>query len=535
MISLKRYVPTTRQVNTTAPLSGGGDLSADRTVAFADQAANSILAGPTTGAAAAPSYRSLVLADMPAGVDGKQTATTCAGEYNELSADLVLTDADDAWQFLDSGGTDRNVTLPALSTSNPRFLIVNMGNTNGILNVLDSSGTTLAALDIGEMVECFSDGTTTYVAGPVNTFANVTDFYDETWRFAATSISNGMYLFASTYYNNIAVSTLNNGHNYYVTQPGTLRNAWFGSASTGNWRFKVFKNGVLAYASDTLSGSTEHVISDLNIPVVAEDLVHVQIDASPTATAASLTIRNEVTRPIGVRTSKVYFGGGASIAGRYLTANYRGDSVGNNTRTLGTTDHVIPHDCNIFKLAIRTASADATTIFRIMKNGVLDQSFTMPGANAVYTASQTSYVRGDLVAIEYPTSGGTLPQGCLATIEFINARGFFYCFGSTGTTSLYQAWGYASQGAVASAPYATYIRSPHGGRLYGLAWSASSAPAAGNLTVSRNGATLETLAVTAVQTSSVLSPTNPRVTRLDRIEITGYTSSPTGLLNLVVN
>lgn len=58
-------VPTTRSVATTGPLSGGGALSGDRTIALATQAKNTVLAGPATGADAAPAARALVAADLP--------------------------------------------------------------------------------------------------------------------------------------------------------------------------------------------------------------------------------------------------------------------------------------------------------------------------------------------------------------------------------------------------------------------------------------------------------------------------------------
>ena len=58
-------IGASRQINTTAPLTGGGDLSADRTISFSPEAANKVLAGPTTGIAAAPNFRSLVTADFP--------------------------------------------------------------------------------------------------------------------------------------------------------------------------------------------------------------------------------------------------------------------------------------------------------------------------------------------------------------------------------------------------------------------------------------------------------------------------------------
>jgi hypothetical protein len=60
------FVPLARLISTTSPLSGGGDLSTDRTIAFANQSANTVLAGPVSGGAAAPGFRALVTADIPA-------------------------------------------------------------------------------------------------------------------------------------------------------------------------------------------------------------------------------------------------------------------------------------------------------------------------------------------------------------------------------------------------------------------------------------------------------------------------------------
>lgn len=57
--------PTTRSINTSSPLNGGGDLSVDRTIGIANQNSNVVLAGPSSGAAGAPTFRSLVPADIP--------------------------------------------------------------------------------------------------------------------------------------------------------------------------------------------------------------------------------------------------------------------------------------------------------------------------------------------------------------------------------------------------------------------------------------------------------------------------------------
>ena len=59
------YVPTSRTVSTVSPLTGGGDLSANRTIQFITVPPNLVLAGPTSGGSASPSFRSLVAGDIP--------------------------------------------------------------------------------------------------------------------------------------------------------------------------------------------------------------------------------------------------------------------------------------------------------------------------------------------------------------------------------------------------------------------------------------------------------------------------------------
>jgi len=73
---------------TNSPVTGSGTL----TLTKANQNANLVYAGPTTGAAAAPTFRSLVLADIPSGVaketwaNGQGATTVAAGatEYGSL-------------------------------------------------------------------------------------------------------------------------------------------------------------------------------------------------------------------------------------------------------------------------------------------------------------------------------------------------------------------------------------------------------------------------------------------------------------------
>ena len=59
------YVPQTRTISTSSPLTGGGDLSANRTISFSSQTANHALLAPD-GSNGTPSFRALVSDDLPA-------------------------------------------------------------------------------------------------------------------------------------------------------------------------------------------------------------------------------------------------------------------------------------------------------------------------------------------------------------------------------------------------------------------------------------------------------------------------------------
>lgn len=67
-----------------------------------------------------------------------------------LSATKTLTDADKGIQFLDPGGAGRDVTLPAESSANHAFCIVNTADAAETLTVKDDGGATIKALAQGE-------------------------------------------------------------------------------------------------------------------------------------------------------------------------------------------------------------------------------------------------------------------------------------------------------------------------------------------------------------------------------------------------
>jgi hypothetical protein len=58
-------VPQTATLTVESPLDGGGTIGTGLTLSFAPVAANAVLVGPPSGAAAVPTFRALVAGDLP--------------------------------------------------------------------------------------------------------------------------------------------------------------------------------------------------------------------------------------------------------------------------------------------------------------------------------------------------------------------------------------------------------------------------------------------------------------------------------------
>lgn len=68
-----------------------------------------------------------------------------------MSANKTLTDSDVKWQFLDPGGASRDVTLPAVGSSNHPFWIENAADAWGeILTVKNAGGTAIGIIPRGQ-------------------------------------------------------------------------------------------------------------------------------------------------------------------------------------------------------------------------------------------------------------------------------------------------------------------------------------------------------------------------------------------------
>lgn len=123
-------------------------------------AANYVFAGPTTGAAAAPSFRALVVADIPA----LPYATSSAPVT--YTADFTVA-ATDSWVINNKPSSTCTATLPAASTNTGRVLrfqnyqtyTLVSASSNVVPLVGGSAGTAILAAVAGDTCTLVSDGT----------------------------------------------------------------------------------------------------------------------------------------------------------------------------------------------------------------------------------------------------------------------------------------------------------------------------------------------------------------------------------------
>lgn len=140
------------QISATSPITFGGGV-----IAFANQTANTVLAGPASGSAAAPAFRSLAAADMPATTPSYKT-----GNYALASSDLNNP------VCLAASGVSANATftIPAPTTtgfgSGTVYQVCNFNSTYSL--TVTASGGTLQGLTVnpltnGMWAALYSDGT----------------------------------------------------------------------------------------------------------------------------------------------------------------------------------------------------------------------------------------------------------------------------------------------------------------------------------------------------------------------------------------
>ena len=110
-------------------------------------------------------------------IDTKLT-TLSTSSTETLSATKTLVDTDEAIQYLDPGGSDRDVNLPAEGSDNHYFVISNQADTDETLTVKNDGTDTIAEVGEGETKVFYSNGVDWVVVNgdqdPVYTTLSVT-------------------------------------------------------------------------------------------------------------------------------------------------------------------------------------------------------------------------------------------------------------------------------------------------------------------------------------------------------------------------
>lgn len=160
-------VVESRAVNTTFPLTGGGDLSTDRTIAFSNQSANTVLAGPASGGAAAPAFRSLVAADLSAAVPSgliMLSLSACPSGYTEVTALSGKFALGTLAAAGDVGGTGGSTSYTPAGTNSVPIFTGNQVNTSAV-----SAGTPTGTVDVASGAVTAETGTFVEAADAVHT------------------------------------------------------------------------------------------------------------------------------------------------------------------------------------------------------------------------------------------------------------------------------------------------------------------------------------------------------------------------------
>jgi hypothetical protein len=83
-----------------------------------------------------------------------------------LSTGKTLANTDKYYQFLDPGGANRTITLPATGSGNHPFFIINTADADEILTIQNSSSVSIGFIQRGKMRMVVSDGSSWAVVDP---------------------------------------------------------------------------------------------------------------------------------------------------------------------------------------------------------------------------------------------------------------------------------------------------------------------------------------------------------------------------------
>ncbi len=210
---------------TGSPVTGSGTLTAT----LVNETANTVFAGPSSGAAATPTFRALVAADMSVGGVNSQSGTTytaVAGDYTKLIS------------F--SSGSATTLTLPAVPPSSIWWILVQAVGAGGVTvsrnGLLIDGAASNVSLPQNQGVIIYTDGTNYFTERGMSSAAgsNAGGVNAQTANYTAVTGDTGKLI------------SMSNAGAFTLTLPAAAPSAtwWIAVENTGAGTLTVSRNGL---------------------------------------------------------------------------------------------------------------------------------------------------------------------------------------------------------------------------------------------------------------------------------------------------
>lgn len=469
------------------------------------------------------------------------SAATWGANARTISGNLTLTTSDDPVQSIHSdAGVERTVTLSdPTDTTSPYFIIYNRSTLlAATLNIADQEGNALVApLAPGQGVTCYSDEARWAVFGPfsVSVGASVDVGY-QVIAYSNDPGAVGSRLHVRGIANTAATSLADNvSGEEVVTEACVIDQAVVVYETNGNSTLEVRVNGVsvddLVCSSGVATGGYFSKTVDLSRSLAAGDKVSVALK-SETSTIGDVKVQLHLRTTAAGKGYSFHWSSTTPTAGQHAQADAASVTAPASLATLDyLTEHMVPLACTDVAFAWHSTSADATTVCKSVKNGVVQETFALTGvAGRIATAGTTSWASGDGCAIEF--DAGTNPGAWHCSLG-MNTQGVESLrFAGDGAAGTYiQSFGVPATAGAGTASQEHEIVLPYACQLEHYTWAGASGTTA-NFAVRKNGVVGETVSIGAAEQTSNLTQTV--YGKGDRVGITSVGAAPAGRVGILI-
>jgi hypothetical protein len=396
-------------------------------------------------------------------IENRPTPAGWGNNRQVLTGNLTLLNTSPAIQFLDPDGVERYVFLPAVSTANPMSIIFNIGVVGCL--IISAPDGALLCLEPAQGTRIYTDGLNYAIEELGDIFSILT--ISQTYPFGGRINLNGDYLWAKGKTDDTPTGADVTNNYHPATRDGTLLNiSWISDTLQDGNYFTVRVNSVVTGFTGTLYGFSG--VTKVFGSGGASSVVSVNAgDSISMLEAGNGTLPQDINVTLGVHSSggQTYCWGGdpGGVGAHFVTNELAGTSIG----TPGinqSTEHTVVSASTAVILGYTTQSGNGTTQLKLVKNGVVAETFFIAAGTGVVALS-TAFSAGDTIAVEY--DAGTAPADATVVVELITQGQLYFFGGNTGATSAFYKVNAISADAVTSTTFnqANSVNVMHSGTL----------------------------------------------------------------------